>query len=68
MLLAMKLRANRGVRDRDDIEFLLKECGVTSLEDAQEIYEEYHAQDVLPPEAAARVQYWLASRHPQQPI
>ena len=66
MLLAMKLRANRGVRDRDDIEFLLEECGVTSLEDAQEIYEEYHAQDVLSPGAAARVQHWLDSRHPQQ--
>jgi hypothetical protein len=39
MLLAMKLRANRGRRDTDDIEYLLGECGVTSVEDAQEIYE-----------------------------
>lgn len=65
MLLAMKLRANRGVRDRDDIDFLLDECGVTCLDDAHEIFEEYHAQDVLSPGATARVQHWLDSRLPQ---
>lgn len=62
MLLAMKLLANRGVRDSDDIAFLLDACGVRSMEDAQTIYESYHAQDVLSPSAAARVQHWLDQR------
>ena len=59
MLLAMKLRANRGIRDGDDIAFLLSACNVKSLDDAQEIYERYHAQDVISPEATARIQHWL---------
>jgi len=59
MLLAMKLRANRGVRDSDDIDFLLEQCNVTTLDEAQEIYERYHAQDVLSPAAEARVRDWL---------
>lgn len=62
MLLAMKLRANRGVRDSDDIEFLLAACDVKSLDDAQAIYEKYHAQDVISPSATARVQHWLISQ------
>ena len=59
MLLAMKLRANRGIRDSDDITFLLAACNVKSLADAQEIYERYHAQDVISPNATARIQRWL---------
>jgi len=62
MLLAMKLLANRGVRDSDDIEFLLDACDVKSLEDAQEIYERYHAQDVISPSATVRVQHWLSQQ------
>jgi len=60
MLLAMKLFANRGIRDSDDIEFLLATCGVTCVQDAQEIYERYHAQDVLDDSAVARVEHWLS--------
>ena len=60
MLLAMKLLANRGIRDSADIEFLLEACKVRSLEDAQTIYENYRAQEVISPSAAARVQHWLA--------
>jgi len=59
MLLAMKLLANRGIRDSADLEFLLEACNVRSLEDAQTIYEKYHAQEVISPSAAARVQHWL---------
>ena len=59
MLLAMKLRANRGRRDTEDIEYLLSVCGVTSLEEAQDIYERYHAQDVISDSAAARIKAWL---------
>lgn len=63
MLLAMKLLANRGVRDRDDIAFLLDACEVSSLADAQAIFESYHAQDVLSDAAAGRVEHWLAHHH-----
>ena len=62
MLLAMKLRANRGVRDSDDIQFLLDACDVKSLDDAQAIYEKYHAQDVISPSATTRIQHWLDQR------
>lgn len=63
MLLAMKLYANRGRRDTEDIEFLLEACDVTSLEQAQEIFEEYHAQEVISASAALRVQAWLDRHH-----
>jgi hypothetical protein len=62
LLLAMKLFANRGVRDTDDIHFLLDACGVESLEKAQEIYEEYHAQELLSASAELRVRNWIRSR------
>lgn len=67
MLLAMKLLANRGVRDSDDIQFLLAACNVRSLDDAQAIYERYHAQDVLSAGATARVQHWLDQRTHDSP-
>lgn len=62
MLLAMKLYANRGTRDVEDIEFLLERCEITSLNQAQEIYERYHAQDVITDSAAARIEDWLARK------
>ena len=62
MLLAMRLRANRGRRDTDDIEYILGRCDVNSVKDAREIYEGYHAQDVLTESAVARVQSWLDAR------
>jgi len=64
MLLAMKLLANRGRRDTDDIHFLLDSCQVTSLDEAQEIYETYNHQEVLSVSARARVEEWLARRYP----
>jgi hypothetical protein len=62
MLLTMKLLANRGIRDSDDIDFLLNACGVENVADAQEIYETYHAQEVLSASATVRVQHWLDRR------
>ncbi|HSO03889.1 MAG TPA: hypothetical protein VLQ92_05370 [Candidatus Limnocylindrales bacterium] len=47
----MKLAANRGLRDSGDTEGLLRTCGVSSVEQAQAIYETYHAQGVLSPRA-----------------
>jgi hypothetical protein len=62
MLLAMKLYANRGRRDADDIDYLLGVCGVTTVQDAQEIYERYHSQDVLTDAAVTRIEHWLDRR------
>lgn len=59
MLLAMKLFANRGIRDIDDIEFLLSACEIKSVQDAQDIYERYHAQEMLSDSAIARIEHWL---------
>jgi hypothetical protein len=63
MLLAMKLFSNRSTRDLEDIEFLLEACNITSVDQAQEIYERYHAQDVIKDSAVARIEHWLASRN-----
>ena len=49
--IAMKLAANRGLRDSGDTEGLMRTCGVSSVEQAQAIYETYHAQGVLSPSA-----------------
>jgi len=62
MLLAMKLRASRGRRDADDIDFLLERCGIESIDDAANLYDHYYPQEVLPERAVARVEYWLQFR------
>lgn len=62
LLLAMKLYANRASRDWDDIHFLLDACDIRSVEQAQEIYERYHAQDVIADTAVVRLQAWLAAQ------
>jgi hypothetical protein len=59
-LLAMKLRAARG-KDQPDIAFLLQACGITSVDDAEGIFEEFYPGDLLSPTAVARVQAALAS-------
>lgn len=67
MLIAMKLYANRVSRDWDDLHLLLEAAEITSVEQAQEIYERYHAQDVIPDTAVTRLEAWLASRDPLPP-
>lgn len=47
-MLAMKMRAGRGSRDRPDINFLVKRCGVTSVAEALDLYDEYFPEDPLP--------------------
>jgi hypothetical protein len=47
MLLAMKLRASRSGRDDDDIAKLLSICGVGTIEEADELYEDYYPGEVL---------------------
>jgi hypothetical protein len=47
-MLAMKMRAGRGSQDRQDINFLVKRCGVTSAAEALHLYHEYFPEDPLP--------------------
>lgn len=47
LLLAMKLRADRGFRDRPDIEGLIKVCGIKSITEIDELYEKFHHQEVI---------------------
>jgi hypothetical protein len=47
-MLAMKMRAGRGSRDRPDINFLVQRCGVTTVAEALDLYDEYFPEDPLP--------------------
>jgi hypothetical protein len=47
-MLAMKMRAGRGSRDRPDIAFLVRKCGITSVAEALELYESFFPEDPLP--------------------
>ena len=47
LLLAMKLKADRGMRDRGDIEGLLGLMQLKNLNEVREIYEKFHHQEVL---------------------
>ncbi len=60
MLLAMKLKANRGRRDADDIARLLAVCKVKTVEQAQQMYENYHPQEVLSEAVQARIEAVLS--------
>ena len=55
-LLAMKLRANRPGRDVNDIRQLLALCGVTTLEAAEEHYEDFYPGDGLSDRAIGMVE------------
>ncbi len=50
-LLAMKIRASRGRRDRDDIAFLLQAVGVETVDAAIALYDTYYPEDPLTPRA-----------------
>ncbi len=47
LLLAMKLRADRGRRDRPDIEALIKLCGITTINQIDDLFESFYHQEVL---------------------
>lgn len=66
-LLAMKLRANRPGRDTRDIRLLLGLCLVTTLEDAEDFYEEFYPGDGLTPRATGIVTAILAGGPPPAP-
>ncbi|ARJ04742.1 hypothetical protein GCM10010988_36830 [Cnuibacter physcomitrellae] len=59
-LLAMKLRANRPGRDTRDIRLLLGLCAMTSLAEAEELYEDFYPGDSLSDRAIHMVNAILA--------
>ncbi len=60
-MLAMKIRASRGRRDEPDIAFLLKACGITTVDEAFSLYEEYFPEDPAPPRARVTVEFLLGT-------
>lgn len=66
-MLAMKLRANRPGRDDTDIAKLMVLCGVSSVAEAEELYETYYSAEVLPDRAVAMVTRILAVGLPHIP-
>jgi hypothetical protein len=58
-LLAMKLNAARA-KDTEDITYLLRACAVSTLDEAEEVYERHYPGDALTEIAIARVEYALS--------
>lgn len=67
-LLAMKLRANRPGRDTRDIRLLLSLCEISSLDDADELYEDFYPGDSLDPRAVSMVTAILADGKSHTPV
>ncbi len=61
LLLAMKLKADRGNRDRPDIASLISICGITTIEEIEALYERLHHQEVLSPKTKSAVLLMLNS-------
>ena len=59
-LLAMKLRANRPGRDTRDIRLLLGLCGMTTIAEAESLYEDFYSGDSLSDRALQMVTAILA--------
>ena len=66
-MLVMKLRANRPGRDERDIANLLAICDVTTLDDAETLYESYYPADLLPDRAVRMVERILQVGLPETP-
>lgn len=62
LLLAMKLRATRGLRDAEDILALLGICSISSLEDAKSIYARYHGTEPLTDKAITLIRKYFAEK------
>ena len=59
LLLAMKLLAGRGTRDREDIERLLNACSVTSVANAEAIFDQYYPTEQMNPRARDLLVTWF---------
>lgn len=66
-LLAMKLRANRPGRDTRDIRLLLGLCGITTLQEAESLYEDFYPGDILAARAIDIVAAILDEGPPEPP-
>ena len=66
-MLAMKMRAGRGSRDRPDISFLVKRCGITSVAEALDLYDEYFPEDPLPDRTLPLLDEAIEALGPQSP-
>jgi hypothetical protein len=66
-MLAMKLRANRPGRDDLDIAKLMAICGVSTVDQAEELYESFYSTELLPNRAVAMVERILAVGLPGRP-
>ncbi len=65
-MLAMKLRANRPGRDTNDIRQLLRLCDIESLDQAEELYEDFYPGDALTDRAVSMVNAILAAGLPER--
>ena len=61
LLLAMKLRAGRGIRDAEDIDALLNACRITSWTEAEELFDHYYPEEII----AERAMRQLRERFPE---
>ena len=66
-MLAMKMRAGRGSRDRLDINLLVKRCGITSVAEALELYEEFFPEDALPDRTLPLLDDAIVALDPRSP-
>jgi hypothetical protein len=66
-MLAMKMLAGRGSRDRLDINFLVKRCGITGVAEALELYEEFFPEDPLPDRVLPLLDEAIAALGSQSP-
>ena len=64
-LLAMKLRANRPGRDTNDIRQLMSLCDISTLEDAETLYEDFYPGDALTDRAVGMVSRILEGGLPE---
>lgn len=67
LLLAMKLRADRGFRDRSDIEGLIKICGIKTIGGIEDLYGRFHHQEVIHEETRRVVKAMLAQIREEPP-
>ena len=65
-MLAMKLRANRPGRDTNDIRQLMRLCGITSLDQAEELYDDFYPGDALTERAHGMVKAILDAGLPAE--
>ncbi|GAA4369171.1 hypothetical protein [Agromyces bauzanensis] len=67
-LLAMKLKANRPGRDDTDAAKLMAICGIATLDQAEQLYEEHYSGEVLPDRAIRMVEMILRVGVPAVPL